>query len=273
MLSRQQTSSQRTPSLLQTQLTKKFVPILPKPSQSSQVVASVSTPMMRERQKSHLELLQLFQQQTRGNFLASHHKEEMIAKQKMRPVINTGTNGQVPSRKPVPSQPRKMYDFVMKSGQHTLMRPMFGRPGVKSNSSGQSSRLMFPSSSIPSSGLLSREKHQQMSKMIHSQLQSLPGYQPSPIAPIAPIKVTPAQVKSILDKMSGSKYREYLDKKWSPMTRLLSSFDTLSYCLQFLSPEDLKNLRCVNRSFERLVSQSEPWNRLKQQEEFCEETQ
>jgi hypothetical protein len=249
-------ASQKTPSLLQAHLTKNKHPtIIPKPSSSS---PSLSTPMMKQRQKSHLELLQQFQQQsTSKNFLASYHKELATAKQNSRPRINADHEGILPQKAQQPLMRSKVHEFLVKSGHHTIKYPMLGKPVARSSNGSQSRGSERPQ------GIMSREKHQQMSKMIHSQLQSLaPSYQPAPIAPIAPIKVTPAQIASFLDKLTGNRYREYLEKLNSPMSRLLSGFDVLSHCLEYLDPQDLANLMRVNRSFKRLVSNSEVWQRM-----------
>ena len=252
LFSRLDPLSQKTPSLLQAHLTKnRYPPILPKPSSSS---SSLSTPMMKQRQKSHLELLQLFQQQTSKNFLSSHHREQALAKQNSRPRISTGHDGQLPLKPQVSPSRSKVHEFLVKSGHHTIKYPMLGKPVARSSNG---SRAVMPH------GLLSREKHQQMSKMIHSQLKSLaPSYQPPPIAPIAPIKVTPAQIASFLDKMTNNRYRDYLDNLNSPMNRIMSGFDVLSHCLEYLDRQDLMNLRSVSRSFKRFVTNSESWQKL-----------
>jgi len=167
----------------------------------------------------------------------------MARLQKNRPSITGSQHHAFKER----LEPRIRHEFVARSGHHTIKYPMMGRPGDRSQ--------------VRSSGLMSRGQHQQMSKIIQNQLQNLQpsSYQPAPIAPIAPIKVTPAQVASYLDKITDNKYKEYMNKIWSPMNGFLSGFSILSNCLEFLDVNDLKNLRLVNRSFQRLVSQSDVW--------------
>lgn len=151
-----------------------------------------------------------------------------------------------------PLSNKKQRIIKSKGGHFQIDHPMFNQskhdPGSKSTS------ILPP-------GLLSKGQHLQMSKIIQNQLQAF--YQPTPIAPIAPIRVTPAQVATILNQKTRNKYREYLTKNYPGINTLLGGYSFLSDALEYLTHRDLVSLSGVNRAFKGLSSQPHLWVKLR----------
>lgn len=196
-----------------------------RPNKSSGQMASRKNVSIDDRHRSQLQLLRQFQQkiapkvaQQNQHASSSHYKNikshrvlstpEILAKKilKRHPEAMSHHNSGFRSRGHMTSnsssslqhnhsmnQAKKKIHVVQKSGHFQVSHPMFRKQ--QQSSSGMRQKIK--------PGLLSKGQHHQMSQMIQRQLQGL-NYQPAPIAPIAPIKVTPAQVKAILDQKSSS---------------------------------------------------------------------
>ncbi|KAI1284940.1 hypothetical protein HDE_12333 [Halotydeus destructor] len=144
--------------------------------------------------------------------------------------------------------------IVQRSGHLQINSPIFTQ---KQKSSKTKRQNLTP-------GLMSRNQHQFMSKMIHNQLQMYQ-YPAVPIAPIAPIKVTPEQVASLLERTSKKQrmYRDYMLKAHSSMTMLAGGYNFLTTALSYLSIKDLLNIKLVNRTFKNMSSQPMLWKTLR----------
>ena len=150
-----------------------------------------------------------------------------------------------------PLNNRKQHIIKSRGGHLQIDHPMFN----------QSKAEPVRSKTVLPPGLLSKGQHLQMSKLIHNQLQAF--HQPTPIKPIAPIRVTPAQVASLLNQKTRNKYREYLTKNYPGINRLVDGFESLNSVLDYLTVKDLISLSAVNRSFRLLTSQPHLWTRMR----------
>lgn len=187
---------------------------------------------------AQLKLLQSYQQQTIRKPFSDKPTGDLL-----RGTLLTGTSTPMNNN-------RKQPIIKSKGGHLQIDHPMFHQ-----------SKPVVRTKSVLPPGLLSKGQHLQMSKIIHNQLQAF--YQPTPIAPIAPIRVTPAQIASILDSKSSNKYREYLAKNYPGINRLTDGYSFLNSVLEYLNVKDLISLSKVNRSFRSLTSQPYLWSRLK----------
>lgn len=149
-----------------------------------------------------------------------------------------------------PFSNKKQHIIKSRGGHFQIDHPMFH----------QSKPIAKPRAVLPP-GLLSKGQHLQMSKIIHNQLQAF--YQPTSIAPIAPIRVTPAQIASILDQKTKNKYRDYLMKNYPTLNTLAGGYTFLNNALEQLSVKDLIALSGVNRIFRSLTSQVHLWSKLR----------
>ncbi|XP_054153843.1 uncharacterized protein LOC128952467 [Oppia nitens] len=99
-------------------------------------------------------------------------------------------------------------------------------------------------------------------------LPSLAVYRPAPIAPIGPMKHTPAELERQLRRFLRPNprkrrgYREWLERRRPTVDALLAPTAALNRVLSYLSVTDLVQLRAVSRVWRHLVSQPHLWRRL-----------
>lgn len=149
-----------------------------------------------------------------------------------------------------PFTKKKQHIIKSRGGHFQIDHPMFH----------QSKPIAKPKTLLPP-GLLSKGQHLQMSKIIQNQLQAF--YQTTSIAPIAPIRVTPAQIASILDQKTKNKYRDYLMKNYPNLNTFAGGYTFLNTVLEQLTVKDLIAMSGVNRAFRSLTSQAHLWNKLR----------
>ncbi|CAG2118067.1 unnamed protein product, partial [Medioppia subpectinata] len=99
------------------------------------------------------------------------------------------------------------------------------------------------------------------------QLSSLPHYKPAPIAPIGPMKHTPQELErqlrrflepAVKDRKKRG-YRDWMNKRRSTVTSLVTPYACLNHVLSYLTVADLVRLRHVSRDWLHLSSQPFLW--------------
>ncbi|RWS10878.1 ras-related protein Rab-1A-like protein [Dinothrombium tinctorium] len=225
-----------------------YPPILPKPNgQTTQQV-----PSQQNQLHSQLQLIQHFQQQQRSHKqqLQQDQREQEVRKHQ-KPFSCSDVNVKLPAgtqlyRVPGPSHPvaNKHFDNARSNAVPNSISAL--RDNVKSARKSVSRSAHFPSQTQVSTSLL----------------QSL-NYQPPPIAPIAPIKITPSQVASFLQRQKPRKeYKEYLMRHTSCISKLLSGYSCLNEIMKYMTLRDLIKLKQVNRLFNNLASQPFLWQKI-----------